>query len=268
MIFSPEAICLPVQTATWHNNTGGTLGKQNTLCIVAAQAGHGTLMQAEHTLPLAQGQYGLAPGPIALVPVESFCAQGVALVGSAPLQLAGNLSAPLLVEGAACPGAADIMNRLVTHGDDMPPCRASALGYELICALAQARTGAPQLPALVADAVAQIHQHYTEVYGVEELAEALGVSKSHLVRSFGASLGISPGKYLTAVRLDAAKKMLLHRSHPLDLIASMCGFSGANYFCKVFKKETGTTPAAWRRQNTPHGPLPPALQALEDRMYL
>jgi len=79
-----------------------------------------------------------------------------------------------------------------------------------------------------------------------EASERLGVSKSHLVRTFTASVGVPPGKYLTTVRIEAAQRLLLHREYTLDVVASLCGFSGANYLCRVFKKETGQSPAQWR----------------------
>ncbi len=41
-------------------------------------------------------------------------------------------------------------------------------------------------------------------------------------------------------------RLLLHREYTLDVVASLCGFSGANYLCRVFKKETGQSPAQWR----------------------
>ena len=69
---------------------------------------------------------------------------------------------------------------------------------------------------------------------------------SHLIRVFTAAVGVSPGRYLTSVRIQAAMKLLLHREYSLDVVASLCGFSGANYLCRVFKKETGQTPAQWR----------------------
>ena len=81
---------------------------------------------------------------------------------------------------------------------------------------------------------------------MEELSQRLGVSKSHLVRTFTAAVGVSPGRYLTTVRIEAAMRLLLHREYTLDVIASLCGFSGANYLCRVFKKETGKSPAQWR----------------------
>ena len=56
-------------------------------------------------------------------------------------------------------------------------------------------------------------------------------------------VGIPPGRYLTRVRVEAAQRLLLHREYTLDVVASLCGFSGANYLCRVFKKETGQSPA-------------------------
>lgn len=122
----------------------------------------------------------------------------------------------------------------------------SELCYRLLCELAGADAAGTALPPLVAEAVAQIREHYAGLYGVEELSEALGVSKSHLVRAFKAAMGVTPGQYLTGVRLEAAKLLLARREYPLEVVASLCGFSGANYLCRVFKKATGQTPAAFR----------------------
>ena len=104
------------------------------------------------------------------------------------------------------------------------------------------------LPELSRQAAALMREHFMELYGVDELANQLGVSKSHLVRSFSAATGLTPGRYLTLVRVEAAKALLLHRDYRLETVAGLCGFSGANYLCKVFKKETGLSPARWREQ--------------------
>ena len=81
---------------------------------------------------------------------------------------------------------------------------------------------------------------------MEELSERLCVSKSHLVRAFTHAVGVSAGRYLTRVRIEAAMRLLQHREYTLEVVASLCGFSGANYLCRVFKKETGQSPAQWR----------------------
>ena len=105
---------------------------------------------------------------------------------------------------------------------------------------------------------------------MEELSERLGVSKSHLVRAFTEALGVSPGRYLTSVRIEAAMRLLLHREYTLDVIASLCGFSGANYLCRVFKKTTGRSPTQWRamagRSALPE--LSPEQQRLEQELFI
>ena len=86
------------------------------------------------------------------------------------------------------------------------------------------------------------------LYGVEELSEQLGVTKSHLVRVFKQEMGVPPGKYMTNVRIEAVKTLLLTDEYNLDMIAGLTGFSGANYLCRVFKREVGLSPAARRTQ--------------------
>ena len=108
--------------------------------------------------------------------------------------------------------------------------------------LAHADEQARRLSPLVAEAVETIRNNYMALYGVDDLADALGVSKCHLVRTFSAEMGTSPGKYLTRTRLEAAKLLLLEREYNLEMIANLCGFSGANYLCRVFRREEGVSP--------------------------
>ena len=163
------------------------------------------------------------------------------------LQLTGQVSPRARNGSSGSPAAAELMGQLAAETDDTPHSRArSQLAFALLCELSGADSAAPALPPLVQEAMEDIRANYAGLYGVEELSERLGVSKSHLVRMFTAALGIPPGRYLTKVRVEAAMRLLLHREYTLDVIASLCGFSGANYLCRVFKKETGHSPAQWR----------------------
>ena len=150
------------------------------------------------------------------------------------------------------------------------PRRASSLGYQLLCESARADAAAPSYPPLVTMAIAAMREHYAGLYGVEELSERLGVSKSHLVRTFTAAIGVPPGKYLTTVRVEAAQRLLLHREYTLDVVASLCGFSGANYLCRVFKKETGQSPAQWRAMagHAAQSGLSPEESLREQELYI
>ena len=167
------------------------------------------------------------------------------------------------------PAAAELMGRLSEEQDASERVR-SQLAFALLCELSDADSAAPALPPLVAAAIEDIRRNYAGLYGVEELSERLGVSKSHLVRAFTAALGVSPGRYLTSVRIEAAMRLLLHREYTLDVIASLCGFSGANYLCRVFKKTTGQSPTQWRamagRSALPE--LSPEQQRLEQELFI
>ena len=153
---------------------------------------------------------------------------------------------------------------------DLPGRVRSQLAFALLCELADADSAAPALPPLVQAAIADIRANYAGLYGVEELSERLGVSKSHLVRTFTAALGIPPGRYLTRVRVEAAQRLLLHREYTLDVVASLCGFSGANYLCRVFKKETGQSPAQWRAMagHAAQSGLSPEESLREQELYI
>ena len=105
-----------------------------------------------------------------------------------------------------------------------------------------------EYPTLVRDAVAMIEAQYAYLYGIDELADLLEVTKHHLIRIFTASTGTPPGKYLADIRIFHAKSLLLSGEEaPMEIIAGACGYSCANYFSKVFKKHTGMTPTDYIR---------------------
>ena len=215
------------------------------------------------------GHLILSRAPLALVP-ESIChLLCVQLTGQAASQfLAGLHELPFLARGETCPAAAELLDRLASE-QELPGRVRSQLAFALLWELAGADSAAPPLPPLVEAAIEDIRQNYAGLYGVEELSERLGVSKSHLVRTFTAAVGVPPGRYMTTVRVEAAMRLLLHREYTLDVIASLCGFSGANYLCRVFKKETGQSPAQWRAlAGQTARPLSPAESQREQALYI
>ena len=218
------------------------------------------------------GHLILSRAPLALAPAQAdvchlLCVQ---LTGQAAGQfLTGLRELPFLAKGGSCPAAAELMDRLAEEKETHSRAR-SQLAYALLCELADADSAAPALPPLVQAAIEDIRANYAGLYGVEELSERLGVSKSHLVRTFTAAIGVPPGRYLTTVRIEAAQRLLLHREYTLDVVASLCGFSGANYLCRVFKKETGQSPAQWRAMagHAAQSGLSPEESLREQELYI
>lgn len=85
-------------------------------------------------------------------------------------------------------------------------------------------------------------------FNIHALAADLMVSREHLAREFRNAMGVSPLDYLTQHRLRMASDMLRRTDNKLDTVAATCGFAGANYFCRLFRKHVGMTPAEFRRR--------------------
>src|SRR5699024_5489504 len=145
--------------------------------------------------PGRSGDILLGGAPLVLTPRSDCHLLAVRLGGSCADGCLLRLGAARWADGAACPGAAELIAQ--RHGGGRPQ-----MAYALLCAVARADESARPLPPLVAQAVNAIRQNYMALYGVEELSEQLGVTKSHLVRTFKQALGVPPGKYLTNVRID------------------------------------------------------------------
>lgn len=124
---------------------------------------------------------------------------------------------------------------------------ASALAYAMLLKLralpsaVRADAGSP----LVEAAVAIIQEEFPFLEGVEELAGRLEVSAAHLGRVFTKKIGISPGKYITRVRVEYAKLLLRDPDTTIAYVAEASGFANANYFAKVFRRETGLSPSEY-----------------------
>jgi AraC family transcriptional regulator len=84
-----------------------------------------------------------------------------------------------------------------------------------------------------------------------ELAAAVGVHPVHLARVFRRHCGCTPGDYVRKLRVDFAARQLIASEEPLAGIAFAAGFSDQSHFTRTFKRQTGMTPAAFRRYFLP-----------------
>ncbi|RKN85295.1 helix-turn-helix domain-containing protein [Paenibacillus ginsengarvi] len=92
-----------------------------------------------------------------------------------------------------------------------------------------------------------IRNHYDEPLKRNELAENVSLSINHFSFLFKQYSGYSPMQYITRVRLDNAKHMLRNSSLPISEVAQRVGFQDPLYFARVFAKETGFSPRAYRK---------------------
>ncbi len=72
-----------------------------------------------------------------------------------------------------------------------------------------------------------------------------GYNKDYVRRRFIAAYGVTPGQYLTGLRIENAKKLLRQRKEmgaSIADIGAMCGYYDGHYFSKIFKNQVGVEP--------------------------
>tara|TARA_R110000868_G_scaffold120929_1_gene320947 strand:+ start:378 stop:2984 length:2607 start_codon:yes stop_codon:yes gene_type:complete len=84
-------------------------------------------------------------------------------------------------------------------------------------------------------------------FSVENLADALNISRVQLYRKVKAMLGISVSDYISNYRLEKAKSMLESTNYSISEIGYATGFSSPNYFSTAFKGKFGVTPGAYKK---------------------
>lgn len=91
-----------------------------------------------------------------------------------------------------------------------------------------------------------ISSNYSYPITVEDIASYVGLSRSHLFRSFQSVLGLSPKEYLTDFRIKQACYLLEHSNLSITAIANSVGFDNSLYFSKTFHKKKGHPPKEYR----------------------
>ncbi len=95
-------------------------------------------------------------------------------------------------------------------------------------------------------AVDFIRKNYMNRITLEDAAACVYLSPAYFSRVFKEEMGCNFNAYVNAVRVEAAKKLLMNDRIALVDVSTMAGFEGQSYFSKVFKKFAGVTPGRYR----------------------
>lgn len=87
-----------------------------------------------------------------------------------------------------------------------------------------------------------------EKFGVGELAEQAGMSRSTLLRKLQKESELSAGQLIRKVRLDKAKELLNEGEPTISEVSFQVGFNSTSYFIKCFKEEFGQSPGEFQKQ--------------------
>lgn len=100
-----------------------------------------------------------------------------------------------------------------------------------------------------------IKHNYRESITLDDLAEVSHVNKYYLAHLFKQQIGVSPIEFLNQERITAAKDLLETTNFTITQISESTGFSSQSFFSQAFRRETGMTPSAFRKQTRSTKPL-------------
>ena len=100
----------------------------------------------------------------------------------------------------------------------------------------------------LAPVIEYVLEHFSEKVEAQTLADLVELSVSQLNRRFKKTLGIAPMQYVLRARGNAARTALARESAGLGEIALVSGFYDQGQFGRLFKRETGMTPGAYRKR--------------------
>ncbi|GAB2868827.1 GlxA family transcriptional regulator [Pseudoduganella ginsengisoli] len=95
--------------------------------------------------------------------------------------------------------------------------------------------------------------HLHEELTVERLAAQAGMAPRTFARSYGAQMGVTPGKMVETMRLEAARRALEETSLPLKSIAARNGYVDEQNLRRAFQRHLGISPGQYRSRFSPHG---------------
>jgi AraC-like DNA-binding protein len=87
---------------------------------------------------------------------------------------------------------------------------------------------------------------YARSLDVGALAASVHLSRAHFIRSFRATFGETPHRYLQRRRLERAMALLRETDHPVTEICLDVGFASLGTFSRTFREIVGTSPSAYR----------------------
>ena len=97
-------------------------------------------------------------------------------------------------------------------------------------------------------AAAYFNEHYNEDISIREYAKEHHISTNHFIRNFRIFFGMTPARYLVALRMSNAQALLETQQYSIKEVAAIVGYRDPLYFGQVFRREVGMPPSEYRKQ--------------------
>ena len=122
----------------------------------------------------------------------------------------------------------------------------SAVMSRVICEMARAVLSDGNTD-MVARTIDFIRENFARPITNRDIASNVNYHEFYVNKLIKRQTGMTLHRYLTAIRVQEAKRLLTSTSEPVSKIAASCGFASDAYFISAFGKEVGITPSEYRR---------------------
>ena len=104
--------------------------------------------------------------------------------------------------------------------------------------------------SVVVDALRFIERNCLRRLTLADVAGAVGRSPTYVTTLLTQATGRSAGDWIVSGRMAEARRLLLHSDERVDVVAERVGYADSTHFIRMFRREHGATPAAWRAART------------------
>jgi AraC family transcriptional regulator len=167
-----------------------------------------------------------------------------------------SLAPRLFFEDGALVETALKLATLIESGGSDHRLYAEALGVVLVHELVRVNAGRQRAEAPIngglagwqrRKAVTYIEEHLAEPISLEALARLAGLSACYFCRAFRQTCGMPPQRYQLRQRIERAKTLLAKHAASVTDVSLAVGYNDTSAFCTAFRRITGLTPTAYRR---------------------
>jgi transcriptional regulator GlxA family with amidase domain len=96
--------------------------------------------------------------------------------------------------------------------------------------------------------VEAMHDNLGDSFTADDMARTAVFSKYHFIRLFRQATGVTPGRFLAALRIQEAQRLLLATDLSVAEISQRVGYASVGTFSSRFKLSVGLSPSAYREQ--------------------
>src|SRR5207245_7067510 len=132
--------------------------------------------------------------------------------------------------------------------DAASPRAIEGLALEILAeATRRATPPSSRQPPWLEQACNLLRDRFRDNVSLTALASVVGVHPVYLASTFRRHYHCTIGEFLRRLRIEFACRQMAATNTPLAEIAGAAGFADQSHFCRTFKRQTGLTPAAYRK---------------------